>query len=96
MFFDTENVALKKPAFQVGTEGGYGAIRAVDGMDNQTMESGECAFPTIKYLGEISRNVPVWWIVDLTNHDPRNLFLIVNVTIYFRSDCCRRYHIYVN
>ena len=35
-----------------------------------------------------SRTESAWWWVDLAGHNPSQRFVIKEVKIYFRSDCC--------
>ena len=57
------------------------------------MTRGEtCAHPK-------SGNKSAWWMVDLGGQDPSQRFVVQEVEIFFRSDCCtsgKIYYIMIN
>ena len=80
----TDNIALHKPTSQLGAWGTFYSNLAVDGNTNQDLYDGRtCAHP----FSQMPR-MPAWWRVDLAGGDPSLRFVIMNVTIYFRADCC--------
>ena len=87
--FYLDNIALGKPATQLGTWGYYGPERAVDGDTNQELGDVSCAHPESydDKLDVSQQGSPTWWSVDLAAGDVSKKFIIQNVTIYFRR-CC--------
>ena len=84
--FFSDNIALGKPATQLGTFKDNVAGRAVDGNTRQNLSDGSCAHPYSfdhTLPAAVSRN-PAWWSVDLSAGDPSTTYVITNVTIYFR------------
>ncbi len=78
--FPTVNVALHKPATQIGTTNGGVASRAVDGNKNKYWRYGG-----ITHTG--GRKNP-WWEVDLTKE-----YTIDKIVVYSRMDsCCKHYN----
>ena len=84
--FVSENIALGKPATQLGTYRDYDAGQAVDGDMRQYLLEGSCAHPHSEdlMLPDDVRLIPAWWQVDLSDGDPTRTYVIRNVTIYFR------------
>ena len=84
--FVSENIALGKPATQLGTYRDYDAGLAVDGDMRQYRLEGSCAHPHSEdmMLPDDVRLIPAWWQVDLSDGDPTRTYVIRNVTIYFR------------
>ena len=62
----------------------------MDGGLSQKLGDGSCAHPDSNGLGvsRQERGDPAWWSVDLASQNPTDRFIIENVTIYFRDDCC--------
>ena len=54
----------------------------MDGGLSQELGDGSCAHP------DSQGGDPAWWSVDLASQNPTDRFIIENVTIYFRDDCC--------
>ena len=82
----SDNIALGKPATQLGTWQNHVAGRAVDGNRGQYLINGSCAHPHSydQALPAAVRGTPAWWSVDLSAGDPNTTYIITNVTIYFR------------
>ena len=82
----SDNIALGKPATQLGTYRDNVAGRAVDGNTSQNLNDGSCAHPhsSNETLPADVRESPAWWSVDLSDGDPSKTYVIRNVTIYFR------------
>ena len=73
------NVALEKPATQIGTYlhlSLFIADRAVDGNTNPHVFNNSCALPD-----SFSPNIPCWWYVDLGD-----LYRITKVILYNRHE----------
>lgn len=80
------NIARGKPTNQSGTYDGLIPSLAVDGN-----REGRCAHPHTydeNYASD-KRGEPAWWLVDLSpENSPPTYYIVRNVTIYQRSDCC--------
>ena len=86
----TGNIAFNKPTSQLGKRETWDSGLAVDGGYNQTMSLGSCAHPFSddERLPQSQYRKPAWWKVDLDGGDPNLQFVIKNITIFFRADCC--------
>ena len=62
----------------------------MDGGFSQKLGDGSCAHPESFASGvsDEERGDPAWWSVDLASQNPTDRYLIENVTIYFRDECC--------
>ena len=83
----SDNIALGKPATQLGTYRDFDAGRAVDGNTRQYLQVLSCAHPHSRdeTLPADVRGSPAWWSVDLSAGDPSQTYIITSVTIYFRQ-----------
>ena len=92
LFFIPENIALGKPATQLGTFKDNVAGRAVDGNTSQNLNDGSCAHPysSNETLPAAVRESRAWWSVDLSAGDPTMTYVITSVTIYFRGAHSRK------
>ena len=86
LYLVPENIALYKPATQLGTYRDNVAGRAVDGDTRQYLIDGSCAHPhslDVTLPADV-RGSRAWWSVDLSAGNPSQTYIIRNVTIYFR------------
>ena len=81
LFHTATNIALNKPALQVGDyhNGGDPSL-AVDGDTNGIFEEKSCTHTDQDEHDDVNNN---WWAVDL-----EDTYQIQRVTLYNREDCC--------
>ena len=72
------NIALNKQTWQSTTAGDYNASHAIDLEASGVLAASTCA--------QTAAGADQWWAVDL-----QHVYVIANVKIYNRADCCGKY-----
>ena len=84
LFLVIDNISVGKMASQARNYDKFHwhAWLAVDGNLGQDEEFKQKSCARVKTIG----SDPAWWALDLANGDPKLLFVIRNVTIYFEKN----------